>query len=179
MNKTLLIGGVILALLAATVVPSFAAGPPRGAGRGPGAGMMPGGAPGPGAQRVPGIPQDVHESIETAVRGAAARVLNMTPDDLNNALRGGKTMAVIAAEKNMPLATVRTAMTNARRFAINQALAAGKITREQANALLQAGPRFAQGRGAGMGRHPGMGPATGPGAGMGPGPGMPQHGPRR
>jgi hypothetical protein len=168
MSKMLLIGGVVLALVAAAIVPAFAAGPPWGAGP-LGAGRMPQAGLGPGAQRVPGIPEDVHEAIETAVRGAAARVLNMTPDDVNKALTGDKTMAVLAAEKNVSLATVRTAMTNARRFAINQALAAGKITREQANALLETGPRFAGGPGA----------RAMPRSGMSPGMGMHHRGPRR
>jgi hypothetical protein len=129
--------------------------------------MGPGAGPRAEARAVPGIPQDVHDAIETAVRGAAARVLNMTADDLGKALTAGKTMATIAAEKNVPLTTVQNAMLNARRFAINQALAAGKITREQATALLQTGPGFARGQGAGMR------------AGAGPQMGMHRHGHRR
>jgi hypothetical protein len=89
----------------------------------------------------------------------------MTPADLNKERAAGKTMAFLAGAKNVPLQTVQTAMVNARKYAINQALASGKITKAQADALLQAGPRF------GAANRPGTG-ATGTRTTMGPRPGM-------
>jgi hypothetical protein len=89
----------------------------------------------------------------------------MTPADLTKERAAGKTMAFLAGAKNVPLQTVQTAMLNARKYAINQALASGKITKAQADALLQAGPRF------GMANRPGAG-TMGTGTMMGPRPGM-------
>jgi hypothetical protein len=166
--KKLLITSVALALLAAVAIPAIAAGPPWAAPRGgpgfqaPAAGQRPG--QGPGANAAATIPAEVHAAIETAVRGAAARVLRITPEALAQEMASGKPMAAIAAVRNVPLATVQTAMTNARKYAVGQALAAGRITKEQADALLQAGPRFA-----GLtqpGARPMMGPAYGPRPGM-------------
>jgi hypothetical protein len=190
--KRLLIAGAAFALLVAVAAPAIAAGPPWAAPRGgpgfqaPAAGQSPGGGPGqgPAANIAAAIPAEVHAAIETAVRGAAARVLKITPEVLNQEMASGKTMAAIAASRNMPIATIQTAMTNARKFAVGQALAAGKITKEQADALLQAGPRFASlGR---PGARPMMGPAYGQRPGMRgqprsmrPGGGMLRYGPGR
>jgi hypothetical protein len=185
MKTTLFAAGVTLALLIALV--PLAGAQPMGPGVGPGQHMGRGRAPGaqmpetgrgpgagPGAAIAATIPGEVRESIDAAVRGAAARVLRIAPEDLEKELAAGKTMAALASEKNVSLTTVRNAMVNARRFAVNQALAAGKITREQANALLQAGPRALQGRGRGMGPGSGIGPGreTGPGRGIAPSTGM-------
>jgi hypothetical protein len=109
------------------------------------------------------IPADVHKAIETAVYAAAARVLRMTPEEFEKERAAGKTLAALAAAKNVPLATVQTAVVNARKYAINQARAAGKLTKAQADALLQAGPRF------GRARESGQWPMVGPRQGTGPG----------
>ncbi|MDR7417918.1 MAG: hypothetical protein QN178_03300 [Armatimonadota bacterium] len=186
MKAMLVAGGITLALLATSGVPAFAAGPRWGAGPGP-AVQAPSGVPrGPAAQaparaqpvRPVGvaatIPADVHKAIQTAVHAAAARTLKITPEALDKEIAAGKTMAAIAAARNVPLATVRTAMLNARKYAVNQALAAGKITKAQADALLQAGPRWNVTDG------PGARPMMGPRQGMGPGAGARQGaGPRR
>jgi hypothetical protein len=183
MKAMLVAGGVTLTLLVTSVVPAFAAGPRWGTGPGPAIQAPAVGPRGPAVQAPasarPGrpagvaatIPADVHNAIETAVRAAAARVLKITPEALDKEMAAGKTMAAIAAAKNVPLATVRNAMQNARKYAVNQALAAGKITRAQADALLQAGPRW--GTASGSGARPMMGPrqGTGPGAGARPGSG--------
>jgi hypothetical protein len=195
----LVVGGVALALLTTLVVPAFAAGPGWGPGAGAGvqapqAGPRPGVRPGPGFQpgagRGPGaggfaatVPADVHKAIETAVRAAAARVLKITPDALDKEMAAGKTMAAIAAAKNVSLDTVRNAMLNARKFAVGQALQAGKITKAQADTLLQAGPRWgATGRpgvGPVLGTRHGMGPGAGARPGMGRRPGHMRNGMRR
>jgi hypothetical protein len=199
MRTILVASGVTLALLATSVIPALAAGPRWGAGPGP-AFQAPAAAPrGPAVQSPAGpagrpvgvaatIPADVHKAIETAVRAAAARVLKMTPEALDKEMAAGKTMAAIAAAQNVPLTTVRNAMQNARKFAVNQALAAGKITKAQADALLQAGPRWSTAGGPGarpmVGPRQGMGPGAGvrPGAGRRPGNmryGMHRYGPGR
>lgn len=163
MRAMLTATGVVLALLVVSVAPAMAAGPRWGTG--PGAGR------GPGAGVATTIPADVHKAIETATQAAAARVLKMTPADLAKERAAGKTLAYLAGAKNVPLQTVQTAMVNARKFAINQALASGKITKAQADALLQAGPRFGVTNQPGarpmMGQRPGMQPGVGarPGAG--------------
>ncbi|MBM3471340.1 MAG: hypothetical protein FJX73_11215 [Armatimonadetes bacterium] len=155
MRTMLTAAGVLLALLVVSVAPAMAAGPRW--------------APGPGAGRGPGagvaatIPADVHKAIETATQAAAARVLKMTPAEFEKERAAGKTLAYLAGAKGVPLQTVQTAMVNARKYAINQALASGKITKAQADALLQAGPRF------GAAGRPGTGTAMGPGPGMQPG----------
>ncbi|MDQ7841460.1 MAG: hypothetical protein RDU83_10595 [bacterium] len=131
MRTMLTAAGVVLALLVVSVAPAIAAGPRWGTG--------------PGAGVATTIPADVHKAIETATQAAAARVLKMTQADLAKERAAGKTLAYLAGAKNVPLQTVQTAVVNARKFAVNQALASGKITKAQADALLQAGPRFGMG----------------------------------
>lgn len=144
--KKVLAGIFVIALVAALAIPAFAA--PRGRGHG-----RPGSGPGAG---VAAIPADVHTAIETATRAAAAKALGITPEALAQEFAAGKTMVALAAAKNVPIATVRTAMVTARNAAIDSALGAGKITAEQAAWLKQMGP--GRGRPGGGGRGPGQGP---------------------
>lgn len=164
MRAILTAAGVVLALLVVSVAPAMAAGPRWGTG--PGAGR------GPGAGIATTIPADVHKAIETATQAAAARVLKMTPADLAKERAAGKTLSYLAGAKNVPLQTVQTAMVNARKFAVNQALASGKITKAQADALLQAGPRFGVANRPGTGTTVGPRPGTRPGFGARPGAGQ-------
>lgn len=148
MKKTL-VGTLVLALLIAVAVPALAA--PWWANRpGPAAGRGPGGGPLAVGQT---IPAEVHAVIEAATQAAAAKVLGMTPEALRQAL-ATKRMVAIAAEKNVPIATVQTAMRTARAEAINELVKTGKLTAQQAALLLQAGPGRAPGHGPGMGRGP-------------------------
>lgn len=152
---------LVLTLVAVLAVPAFAG--PRGAHRpdragGPGAGPM-------GIGQT--IPAEVHTAIQTATQAAAAKALGMTPEALRQALTASR-MPAIAAQKNVPLTTVQTAMKEARTQTINDLVKAGKLTAAQAAWLLQAGP------GSGMGRGAGGGPRQGSGQGTGRG-----HGPRR
>lgn len=163
MRTMLTAAGVVLALLTVSAVPAAAAGPRWGAGRGPVAGV------------AATVPADVHKAIEAATQAAAARALKMTPVEFEKERTAGKTLAVLAGARNVPLQTVQNAMQNARKYAINQAVAAGKLTKAQADALLQAGPRF--GVTGQPGARPAMGPRQGaqqgfgarPGAGRNPG----------
>lgn len=102
-------------------------------GRGP---MMGGGQPytgtlpfGPGLMMAPG---GVHEQMWTAV----AQQLGLTYDQLQTELRT-KTLAQLAQEKNVSLDTLkgiaRTAWTNG----VNQLVQQGKLTREQADWMIQ------------------------------------------
>lgn len=84
----------------------------------------------------------------------------MTPQALQQELAARKTMAAIAAAKNVPLDRVLTAMQDARKEAIDKALREGKINQVQADRLLQAGPRASAAPGAGPGM--GMGRGRGP-----------------
>lgn len=147
---------VVTAVVLLTASVAFAAGPRWGTAPGPsqgaGAGYGRGAGRGPGSGTDATIPDGVHKAIETATHSAAARVLKMTLTEFEKERAAGKTMMFLAGAKNVPIRTVRTAVWNARKYAINQALAAGKITRAQADALLQSGPRF--------------GTTGGPGAGM-------------
>ncbi|MGB8213010.1 MAG: hypothetical protein WCE68_05575 [Anaerolineales bacterium] len=72
---------------------------------------------------------------------AAAKALGMTPADLSAELKSGKTLAAIATEKGVDLKTVQAAIQAARiadfTTQINQAVAAGKMTQDKANWLLE------------------------------------------
>jgi hypothetical protein len=157
MRKLLLVGGVVLALLGASVVVTQAAGPWFGPRGGPGA-IAGGPRGGPGG----GIPADVVSSLQTAAFSGVAKVLGMPPDALRQELASGTTIWAIAEAKNVSPADLQAAAVTARRAAINQALSAGTITQDQANRLLQVGPA----RGFGFGRGVGFGPGAGPGVGF-------------
>ena len=72
---------------------------------------------------------------------AAANALGMTTTDLSAELKSGKTLSAIATEKGVSLQTVQNAIQTARsaQFTtqINQAVAAGKMTQDKANWLLE------------------------------------------
>jgi hypothetical protein len=97
---------------------------------------------------------------------AAAQALGLTPDQLFSELHSGKSLADIASEKGVDLQTVQnvvaTARQDAMRQAIEQAVTDGKISRAQADWMLQGldngwfGGRGFPGRGWGhMGVNPG------------------------
>ena len=91
-----------------------------------------------------------------------AETLNLTPAELFEQLHSGKTLAEIAEAQGVDLADiqneVKTAQIEAQRAAIEQAVTDGKITREQADWMLQ-GLENGWGFGGRMGRggHPGFG----------------------
>ena len=76
---------------------------------------------------------------------AAADALGMTVDEMNTQLWGGKTLADLAEEKGVALADVQaavqaaiqTAQKDAFQTAIDQAVAAGTITQENADWLIE------------------------------------------
>ncbi len=77
----------------------------------------------------------VNASISNAGLQAAASTLGMSTTDLTTALRGGKTLLTLAQEKNVDVAKLRTAIANAEKAAIDQAVKDGKLTQAQADAL--------------------------------------------
>lgn len=87
---------------------------------------------------------------------AAAKLLNMTTEELSTQLWGGQTLADLADEANVDLQALRDAVDAANQAAlreeIEQAVEEGKLTREQADWLLQGLDKgYAFGKGAGKG----------------------------
>jgi hypothetical protein len=99
---------------------------------------------------------------------AAAQALNMTTDELINALRSGKTLEELATEAGVELQDVQDAIQEARamsmRERIQQALDADAITQEHADWLLEGLEKgFLDGPGGfGLGGHRGPGPGLTP-----------------
>jgi hypothetical protein len=93
----------------------------------------------------------------------AAEALNMTTDELIDALRSGKTLEEIATEAGVDIQDVQDAIQAARetslRERIQQALDDGAITQEHADWLLEGLEKgFLGGQGGfGIGGHPGRG----------------------
>jgi hypothetical protein len=82
-----------------------------------------------------------HNLGSQAALEAAAKALGMTVNDLKTQLWGGKTLADLAEEKGVALADVKAAVEAAQkeeqRASIEQAVTDGKITRENADWLLE------------------------------------------
>lgn len=70
----------------------------------------------------------------TARLDAAAKTLGMSVDDLKTALRT-KTLLTLAQEKKVDVAKLRTAIADAEKAAIDQAVKDGKLTQAQADEL--------------------------------------------
>jgi hypothetical protein len=66
---------------------------------------------------------------------AAAETLGMTSTDITTAMRGGKTLLDLAREKNVDETKLRTAIGDAEKAALDQAVKNGKLTQAQADAL--------------------------------------------
>jgi hypothetical protein len=78
---------------------------------------------------------NVYASIRSAGDDAAAKALGMSTSDLTTALRGGKTLLDLAGEKNVDVSKLRTAIADAEKAALDQAVKDGKITQAQADSL--------------------------------------------
>lgn len=108
---------------------------------------------------------------------SSASVLGMTEDELKTALEGGKSLADLAKEKNVDVRKLVDAQTEAIKAAIQEALASGKLTQEQADKQLanaatmaekivndthvRKGPGGRGGHGGGFGGHRGSAEAGG------------------
>ena len=69
---------------------------------------------------------------------AAAKALGMTPQQLMQEMRSGKSITDIAKAKNVDVKTVRDAVIAAEKAAIDQAVKDGKLTQTQADKLKDA-----------------------------------------
>ena len=121
------LAGVAVALALAIILAPSASAQGPGGGYGPGTGMGPGGGPGYG--RGMGGPQ-------TSPVAVAAQQLNMTQPDLVAELRGGKTIAQVAADKHVALDTIANAFVAPRAERLQAAVAAGRLSQAQADAQL-------------------------------------------
>jgi len=90
-----------------------------------------------------------------AGQAAAAKALGMTADELSTQLWGGKTLADLAEKAGVELQAVRDAVTaacaQATRDAIEQAVTDGRLTRAQADWLLEGLDKGYWGSGSGFG----------------------------
>ncbi len=75
-----------------------------------------------------------HATIAQAGLDAAAKALGMSSADLQSALRT-KSLLTLAQEKKVDVATLRTAIADAQKAAIDQAVKDGKLTQAQADAM--------------------------------------------
>ncbi|MBK9714809.1 MAG: hypothetical protein IPO81_26445 [Kouleothrix sp.] len=108
----------------------------------------------------------------------AANTLGLTQADLIAQLQGGKTIAQVAGEKNVPLDTIVNAFVSTRQARMAQAVANGRMTQAQADAMLAtmranvtarlSQPWSPQGPGAGMGYADANGDGVCDNAGSGP-----------
>jgi uncharacterized protein YidB (DUF937 family) len=75
-----------------------------------------------------------YATIAQAGLDAAAKALGMSSADLQSALRT-KSLLTLAQEKKVDVATLRTAIADAQKAAIDQAVKDGKLTQAQADAM--------------------------------------------
>lgn len=111
----------------------------------------------------------MHEQMQTAMASA----LGMSIEELEAAKEAGQTPQELAEEKGIDAEVLRETMQTARLEAIEQAVADGLITQEQADWLSTHNPRGGRG---GMGGHgrPGGGRGGNPNGGQGEPAGEPQ-----
>lgn len=76
------------------------------------------------------------QSLRTAELNAAASALHMSPADLMSALRSGKSLSDLETQQNVSDSAVKTAMKNAAKGVLDNAVKAGTITQAQADAIL-------------------------------------------
>lgn len=106
---------------------------PRGP-HGPGGpGMQrPGGPGGPGMQR-PGGPAGVRQGAGQEL----AAILGITPEELRAEFQSGKSLAQIGEAKGISRETLKAKLTEAHKARIDAAVAAGRLTAEQAQQMTQ------------------------------------------
>ncbi len=103
-----------------------------------------------------GVMAQYREQIHAAI----AEALGLTVEEFEAAIAAGKKLPQIAAEQGVALEDVWAAMRAAREAAIQQAVADGVITQEQANWMLSRMQQAARNRGGGRMGH--MSGAFGP-----------------
>jgi hypothetical protein len=75
-------------------------------------------------------------SLMTAELNAAASALHMSPTDLQNALRSGKSLSALETQQKVTDSAVKAAMKNAAKGVLDSAVKAGTLTQPQADAIL-------------------------------------------
>jgi hypothetical protein len=78
--------------------------------------------------------------VESNQNAVAAKILGMTDAELKTALQGGKTLAQLATDKNVPVNTLVTAMVDDVKAKVAAALTAGTITQAKATEELAEEP---------------------------------------
>jgi hypothetical protein len=109
----------------------------------------------------------VMRDLMTAELNAAASALHMSPADLQNALRSGKSLADLETQQNVSDSTVKAAMKSAAKGVLDKAVKAGTITQAQEDAILSrvgSGMNFPFGHKRFRGSAPGASPSGSPAA---------------
>jgi hypothetical protein len=91
--------------------------------------------------------------LHTYIQNALAEAFGLTVDELQARHEGGQTLADLAVEQGLTVEQFRDIMTQARAVALNQAVADGVLTQEQADWMLER----IESRGFGMKNNPGHG----------------------
>jgi len=76
------------------------------------------------------------QSLTTAELNAAASALHMSAADLKSALKSGKSLSAIETQQKVTDSAVKTAMKNAAKGVLDNAVKAGTITQAQADSIL-------------------------------------------
>jgi polyhydroxyalkanoate synthesis regulator phasin len=76
------------------------------------------------------------QSLTTAELNAAASALHMSTADLQSALKSGKSLSAIETQQKVSDGAVKTAMKNAAKGVLDNAVKAGTITQAQADSIL-------------------------------------------
>jgi len=76
------------------------------------------------------------QSLKTAELNAAASALHMSPTDLQNALKSGKSLSDLETQQKVSDSAVKAAMQNAAKGVLDKAVKAGTITQAQADSIL-------------------------------------------
>jgi hypothetical protein len=138
----LTLAGIALAVMVAiAVAPAvWAQGPAGGFGAGQMQGRMAGGTPGAGngmGRRggMGGMGGQMGGPQQSLI-AIAAQQLGINQADLVTQLQGGKTITQVAGEKNVALDTIVNAFVGTRQARMAQAVAAGRMTQAQVDAML-------------------------------------------
>ncbi len=91
----------------------------------------------PAAAPAAGCGGDAAGGMHSAMWGALAGSLGLTTDELDQALADGKTLEALAAEKGINKEQLAEKMYAAMKDAVDQQVAAGSISREQADRMLE------------------------------------------
>lgn len=77
------------------------------------------------------------QRLKAGIVKSAATAIGVQPSDLAQELRSGKSIADVAAERNVSVDAVKSQITSDAQAALNQAVQDGKITQPRADELLQ------------------------------------------